>query len=148
MTETNEKSEGGTGTLLAITMVVGSLLGAAGGLLLAPQPGKQTRDKLRNTYDELSHTVRDLMQKYEGRLPGFLSKMKEELQDVPEQVKTEILGIAKDTGETITKVREIGSVYLKDVSKTIATTFDEGKQTLATTLEESKKMFMGEKPQE
>ncbi|MBF0536826.1 MAG: YtxH domain-containing protein [Nitrospirae bacterium] len=141
MAKTNE--EGSTGTLLTITMVVGSLLGAAGGLLLAPQPGKQTRDKLRATYDTMSQTVSDFMKKYEGSLPDFFTKVKDELQDVPEQVKTELASIAKDTGETITKVREIGSVYFKDVSKTIATTFDEGKHTLASTLEEGKKLVLG-----
>lgn len=63
MTNQQENSTDGVVSLLA-GVAVGVLIGGAVGLLMAPQPGRQTRDRLRESADEavdwLSHAVEDL----------------------------------------------------------------------------------------
>ncbi len=137
MTKKNEN--GVSGALIAVATLIGSVAGAAVGLLLAPQSGDKTRAKIRESYDSVVENVNAVVKKVDDTLPEFVSKVRTELQDVPDQVKSELLILTKDTEERINKAVEKSSLYLADVKNTISSTFDEGKKTLTSTIEEGKK---------
>ncbi|MBF0553802.1 MAG: YtxH domain-containing protein [Nitrospirae bacterium] len=136
----NDKT-GVSGVFLAAATLVGSLAGAALGLVLAPQSGDKTRAKIRESYDSVVENVNSVIKKVDDTLPEFVTRVKSELQDVPDNVKSELLTLTKDTEEKINKAVEMSSLYLADVKSTISSTFDGGKKTLSSTIEEGKKIM-------
>ncbi len=46
-----EEKKGIPGSLLVVATFIGGIIGAVSGLLLAPQPGKKTREQLKESYD-------------------------------------------------------------------------------------------------
>lgn len=125
----NEK-KGVSGALIAVATLIGSVAGAALGLVLAPQPGDKTRAKIRESYDNVVENVNAIVKKVDDTLPGLVTRVKTELQDVPGTVKSELLSLSKDTEERINKAVEMSGSYLSDVKSTISSTIEEGKKII------------------
>ncbi|MBF0458657.1 MAG: YtxH domain-containing protein [Nitrospirae bacterium] len=125
----NEK-KGVSGALIAVATLIGSVAGAALGLVLAPQPGDKTRAKIRESYDSVVENVNAIVKKVDDTLPGLVTRVKTELQDVPGTVKSELLSLSKDTEERINKAVEVSGSYLSDVKSTISSTIKEGKKII------------------
>ena len=71
---------------VAIGTLAGILLGAAGGLLLAPQSGKETRDQISNAaaqgVDKAREKVREAAEYLKEQKEIFAKKIKEGKEDV------------------------------------------------------------------
>lgn len=61
------------------SFVLGGLIGIAVGLLYAPRPGEQTRQKLKETIDELKNKYENFKQK--------VDEGKEDIENVVEKAK-------------------------------------------------------------
>ncbi|MEO5355831.1 MAG: YtxH domain-containing protein [Nitrospirae bacterium YQR-1] len=137
----NEGEKGVSSAFIAVATIIGSMMGAVIGLVLAPQSGKQTREKIKETYGELVDSVNTIAKKVDGTLPGVLEKFKTELKDVPEHVKTDILALSKETEDRLNLAVEKGNTLISGFKTTIASTLDEGKKVLNSSFsnEEKKK---------
>ncbi|MCI4626123.1 MAG: YtxH domain-containing protein [Candidatus Magnetoovum sp. WYHC-5] len=121
MTQNNDKGSRQS-SLLALTTVVGGIIGAVAGLLLAPQPGRETRNQLQKSYDNLVDNINVLVRKFDDTMPSFINKIKNEVRDLPEQIKDEIVHISKETEEKLNKVIETGTHYVLNVTDNLKTT--------------------------
>ena len=64
-------------TILAF--LLGGFIGAAFGLLFAPKPGRETRQKLKLLIDELGEKAEDLFEDGRDKVDGFVSDVKDKL---------------------------------------------------------------------
>ncbi len=80
------------GALLVVAAIIGIIIGAITGLLLAPQSGKKTRDQIRESYNGAVRSLNDFVQRTEEKILEKMPSVKEN----PEQVKGEILHFTKE----------------------------------------------------
>jgi len=130
------KNDGVSAGMVVLATVVGGVLGAVAGLLLAPQSGRKTQEKLLETYEKAEENVNNVVQKVDEKVSSLISKVVSEVKDLPEQVKSEVGKITKEAEETFNKTIEKGASYL-----------DELKGSVSTTVNESKKMLIEKKEQ-
>ncbi len=62
---------------LVAAFLAGTAAGASLGLLLAPDKGKDTRKKMKKSFDDLGNKAQDALKKAEKALDGLTKKKKE-----------------------------------------------------------------------
>ncbi len=72
-----KKKKGVSGSLLAFAALVSGVIGGLAGLILAPQPGKKTREQIRESYDEASKKMNEYVKKTEERFPDATARIRE-----------------------------------------------------------------------
>ncbi|MFH2069887.1 MAG: YtxH domain-containing protein [Elusimicrobiota bacterium] len=60
-----------------LSFLLGGLIGAAVGLLFAPKPGRETREKLKVLIDELGEKAEDIFEEGKDKVEGFVSDVKD-----------------------------------------------------------------------
>lgn len=95
---------------LLLALLTGLAAGAAMGILLAPEKGSETRDKLSDALKNLGDSIRDRASEEIGDLSGFADKvigsLKSKLQTVEEEysnTKAVAKGIAQEAKSEINK---------------------------------------------
>ena len=87
--------------------VLGALVGASAGILLAPKKGSETRRDLKNKMDELLAKVKEIdLNDVRDNVEKKINEIQEELKDLD---KEKVLKIAKEKGEALKK--KAGEVY-------------------------------------
>jgi gas vesicle protein len=87
------------GTDFLVGVVLGSIVGAAVGLLLAPQSGEETRevigesardirDKVKEGSRQVMESSRDLVEQGKGRVSGILQRGRETMEGGQEQAES------------------------------------------------------------
>jgi gas vesicle protein len=139
MADNDGVSKGIPAVFLTLTTLLGSIAGAVIGLMVAPQSGKKTREKLTESYDDLSSKINDVVKKVDERVPDFMAKVKNDFKDVPEQVRDEIVSFTREAEERIGKVVEKSSAYLHEVKDSLTSTFEGGKSAGSAPVEAIRK---------
>lgn len=103
-----------------LTGLVGTLVGAVGGLLLAPQSGKKTRDEIKKRLTQLNKEVET------------------GVKDTKEKV-VEIFGNASD--DAVNKYKEIKSVVMNKVAEVTTAGKEIDKEKYSTIVEDVVKDF-------
>jgi gas vesicle protein len=129
----NDK-KGISGGIIAVSVFAGAVLGAAAGLILAPQSGKETREKLRKAYGEVEGRINDIVEKANEKVPVIVSRVSSEIKGFPGEFRGELQKLKEDTFGKIDKVIEKGKSYIEEV-----------KETASSSLEAGKKKFIEEK---
>ncbi len=129
-----DNKKGITGGIIAVSVVSGAVLGAVAGLLLAPQPGKKTREKISKVYGEISDQVHELVERANTDIPDMVSKASSEIRVLPDEVRKELLKLKDDTVLKIEKIVGRGK-----------SVFDEVKDNAFSSIKEGKKQFLKEK---
>jgi gas vesicle protein len=145
MSDNATEKKGIPAGFLAITTLIGSVAGAIIGLMVAPQSGKKTRERLIESYDGVSSKINDVVKKVDEKVPSIMARVKNDFKDVPEQVKGEILSFTKDAEERIGKAVERSSAYLHEVKDSLTATFEGGKGSASSTVEIARKKGKGRK---
>jgi len=87
------------GTDFFVGVLVGSIVGAAVGLLLAPQSGEETReaigesardirDKVKDGSRQMMESSRDLIEQGKGRVSGIIRRGREGMEGGQEQAES------------------------------------------------------------
>lgn len=71
-------------TILAL--IAGAAIGAGLGILLAPDKGSKTREKLKNGFDDLKEDVNNKLADYEEDIRAKFSGSKEDLKETVENL--------------------------------------------------------------
>ncbi|MBF0541629.1 MAG: YtxH domain-containing protein [Nitrospirae bacterium] len=122
----SSSKSGNTGAFVALAAAFGGIIGAAAGLMFAPQPGKDSRDQVRKAYDGMVDNINDFVHKVDEHLPDIITKIKDEVSDIPEQLKMDIKNISKDTEDRFNTVLEKGAGYVSDMNKSVTASIEEG----------------------
>ncbi|HHW19995.1 YtxH domain-containing protein [Thermodesulfovibrio thiophilus] len=86
-----------------LSFLLGGILGAGMALILAPQSGRETRGKIKETADDVKEKAQVYVQEAKGKIFSTLDKAKETLEEKK---------------SAITKALEAGKeAYEKEVSK-------------------------------
>jgi gas vesicle protein len=72
----NEESGHSSGSLI-LAFFVGGLVGAGVALLLAPQPGKETRQKIKEMADDVKEKAAQFTEQVKGKATSTVEKGKE-----------------------------------------------------------------------
>ncbi|MBF0518713.1 MAG: YtxH domain-containing protein [Nitrospirae bacterium] len=135
----NEENKGVSSAFIAVATVLGSMAGALLGLVVAPQTGKQTREKIKETYSGVVDSINTVVKKVDGTLPGVLEKFKTELKEVPEQLKSDIITLSKEAEGKMNEAVEMGSTIISGFKNTISSTLDDGKKVIAAKFDNDEK---------
>lgn len=126
----NEKKcsskSGNSGAFIALAAAFGGIIGAAAGLMLAPQTGRESREQVRKAYDGMVDNINDFVHKLDEHIPEFIAKIKDEVADIPEQLRADIKNISKDTEERFNTVLEKGAGYVSEMNKSVTASIEEG----------------------
>ncbi len=123
-----EEKRGLSGGIVFLATFVGGILGTAAGLLLAPQSGKKTREKLRDTYEATEKNINSIVKNVDEKFPHVLSKVTFDVREIPELVKSEMIALKKNAGETLSKVIDKRTAYMKEMKKTVPTSLEGGNE--------------------
>lgn len=123
-----DNKKGLSGTVMAISVLAGTVLGTVAGLLLAPQAGKATREKLRKTYDEISDQMNGLVGKANDEIPVIVSRVSSEIRGLPDETRKGLQALKEDTLRTIGKATDQGKAVLEGVRAMTETSMEEGKR--------------------
>jgi gas vesicle protein len=77
-----------TGGLVFLSFVVGSIVGAALGVLFAPKPGKETREDIAEAAGELKKEAEKLTKEAKQRIDGFVEDSKAAIAKLSSKEKT------------------------------------------------------------
>ncbi|MBF0464861.1 MAG: YtxH domain-containing protein [Nitrospirae bacterium] len=135
----NEENKGVSSAFIAVATVLGSMAGALLGLVVAPQTGKQTREKIKETYSGMVDSINTVVKKVDGTLPGVLEKFRTELKEVPEQLKSDIIMLSKEAEGKMNEAVEMGSTIISGFKNTISSTLDDGKKVIAAKFDNDEK---------
>lgn len=106
-TDGHSTNETSGGSLLA-GFLIGSLVGAASMLLLAPQAGSRTREEIRagamDIRDHTTDSVKDAVSQVRARAQGLASDMGDKVNDLQNQGKD----IAIDQLDRVSKAAQAG----------------------------------------
>lgn len=78
--------------------VIGALVGAATALILAPQSGPDTRQRLVDVSTDFRHSAESTTREYRDRASSMISDTRQRTQDLTEQVQDQVR-IVLDTGK-------------------------------------------------
>ncbi len=96
------EDRGYSGAAVALSFILGGTLGALAALLLAPEPGEQTREKIRGLASNVRDRTSDLAEDLREKVEEVLDKGRDTLQE-----KKSILSAAYDAGrEAMDRERE------------------------------------------
>ena len=87
------KQENEFGTFV-VGFFVGTLLGAAAGLLYAPQSGEETRDQIRQKSVDLSEQAAQKAEEARAKAEEILAEAKEKLEEATQELQTREIGRA------------------------------------------------------
>jgi gas vesicle protein len=93
-----EESKGFAGSALALSFILGGVVGAAVAILYAPWEGKQARGKLKDMTDEMKEKSGQLSEEWKEKAASFIEKGKEFVEQ-----KRGILSSAFDAGKEAMK---------------------------------------------
>lgn len=74
-----------------LTFIVGGVLGAIGGLLLAPRPGKETREQLKQRAEEMMEDCRERYGDQCGRVRGMATEHGEGIKGRIEEAREKLM---------------------------------------------------------
>lgn len=74
----NRKEKSKTKKNIAVGATVGILAGIAGGLLFAPKAGKETRESLKESANDLTSTAKDKTVEVKNKISEYLKEKKDE----------------------------------------------------------------------
>jgi gas vesicle protein len=98
----SEENKGFAGSALALSFILGGVVGAAVAILYAPWEGKQARVKLKDLTDEMKEKSGHLSEEWKEKAATFIEKGKEFVEQ-----KRGILSSAFDAGkEAMRKEKE------------------------------------------
>lgn len=73
-----KKEKSKTKKNIAVGATVGILAGLAGGVLFAPKAGKETRESLKESANDLSSTAKDKTMEVKNKVSQYLKEKKDE----------------------------------------------------------------------
>lgn len=117
-----------SGGLIVVATAIGAVLGAAAGIILAPQSGKKTQEKLQEVYTKTAENITSIASTISDKANEVLPKAVAEVKEMPGQIKEGVEKIADDTKEAYNKVKEKTEGYVSDTKKTVTTSIEEGKK--------------------
>ena len=83
-----------------LSLIIGALAGAAAGVLLAPDKGKNTRKKVKKSMDDLSKKAKDSMD-------DLSKKAKDSMEDLSKKAKDSMEDLSAKTKKTFSKEQEV-----------------------------------------
>ena len=89
----NEESSHSTGSII-LAFFIGGLVGAGVALLLAPQPGKETRQKIKELADEAKEKAAKYAEELKSKVTSTVEKGKELVEE-----KKSLITTAVDAGK-------------------------------------------------
>jgi gas vesicle protein len=96
------EDRGYSGAAVALSFILGGTVGALAALLLAPEPGEQTREKIRGLASSVRGRTSELAEDFREKVEEVLDKGRDALQE-----KKSILTAAYDAGrEAMERERE------------------------------------------
>jgi gas vesicle protein len=122
----SDSKTGNTGAFIALAAAFGGILGAAAGLMFAPQPGKNSREQLHKAYEGMVDNINDFVHKMDEHIPELITKIKDEVSDIPEQLRMDIKNIGKDTEDRFNTVLEKSAGYVSEMNKSVTASIEEG----------------------
>jgi gas vesicle protein len=114
--------------IVVLASVIGGILGASAGLLLAPQPGKKTQEMIKEAYSNALDNLSTLAKSIDNKANELLSRVTEDLTEMPDHVKSEIEKLKESAENLYASSVDKGKTYLEDIKKTISTSIEEGKK--------------------
>jgi gas vesicle protein len=75
----------GGGMKMFLSFITGAALGAIFGVLFAPQPGTETRKKVRDLSDRLTQDFKEEYSKMSGKAKTLVDETKGKIQDTRER---------------------------------------------------------------
>lgn len=94
------------------TFIAGLAIGAAIGILYAPKKGSETREDLKELFDELLNKIRDIdLQEVKEAIAIKIESIKESIRDLD---KEKILEIAKEKGALLKEKCEDLIAYARE----------------------------------
>lgn len=115
-----------TGGML-LAGIIGAIAGAVGGLLIAPQSGKKTREAIAKLAQEIAKDVKTEAGETKKRVTDVFGKASEEVTDKYNEIKNTVVrkvATLKTAGEEINKdkygklVEDVVSEFKEDLSST------------------------------
>ena len=97
----NEESGRSTGSII-LAFFIGGLVGAGVALLLAPQPGKETRQKIK----ELAGDVKEKATEYAGKVKGEVTSTVGKGKEILEEKKSLVTAAVEAGKEAYQKEKE------------------------------------------
>lgn len=121
------------GTIAKVAL--GAAVGAGLGILFAPKKGSETREDLKNKFDELVDKVKDIdANEVKEKIEGKIEEIKKELADLD---KEKVLKIAKKKGNEIkAKTEELYNLAVEKGTPVLEKTAAEVKQKAADVVRE------------
>jgi gas vesicle protein len=95
----SDRSEYGFAAL-ALAFVTGGLIGASLGLLFAPRPGIETREKIKERADEAREKLRDTVETIRDKAEGLAATGKEKYSDICGKVQDSVDKIKEKIHQT------------------------------------------------
>lgn len=96
------EDRGYSGAAVALSFILGGTLGALAALLLAPEPGEHTRERIRGLASNVRGKTSELAEDLREKVEEVLEKGRDTLQE-----KKSVLGAAYDAGrEAMERERE------------------------------------------
>ncbi len=111
--ENSNRNNGKTGTMLG-SLLVGTVIGAAVGILMAPMSGEETRRMIKD------------------RVTSIQTKGQKVLKETPEKVLDLVSDVSEDVQDRATKLKKIGRKVVKEQKASLKHGVEEAKDVLQT----------------
>ncbi len=102
--------------------LLGSLLGTAVGLLLAPQAGNETRRKIKNEIQKVKETALETVQQSRAGAVEKIRDASDQLEKLRTETNQRIKALHEITESTLEKQKKVFQQGLSDAKKTIQKT--------------------------
>ncbi len=121
------KKEGIPARIIVLATVIGCLLGAMAGLLVAPQSGEITRENIRETYGTAVKNIKNIPSRVDEKVASIAEKVVSKAKELPEQIISEAGRIAKEAEITLNRTVEKGSAYVHKLRESAGLALQDGK---------------------
>jgi len=98
---------GNKGALVALTALVGGLVGAAVALISTPQSGKKTREDLQKSYNDVVGQAKNVVERANKEVPELLSRVGAGLKEVPGDLEGRLSSVNEVIGDTVDKGKKV-----------------------------------------